>query len=387
MTSTTSADIVTASSQRHTSRQRLMDVLNGRVPDRVPISTYELVGYNSLAWENQQPSYRRLMDFIRDKTDCVAMWNPASNGTFQTTAAPVEITSRQWREGDAAITHRTLHTPKGDLTQTTKVLDGINTVWQTEHWCKSLEDVDRVLSVPYTPIDYDASDFVRIQGEVGERGIIMASLGDPLLFAAELMSMADYLIWAATETEHFARTVAILHERNQENVRRMLSANVVDLYRICGPEYATPPYLHPNLFERFVVPYVREMVDLVHSYGAKVRLHCHGKINRVLDMIVATGADAIDPCEPPPDGDITLAELKRRAGGRMCLFGNLELKLLEHGSLQEVESTVKLCMDSAKAGGGYVIMPTAAPINVPLAAKSEANYVRYIEAALEYGQY
>ena len=369
------------------SRERLLAVLDGRIPDRVPISTYELVGYNSRAWENQQPSYRRLMDVIREKTDCLAMWNPASNAIFLDTAWPVEITSRQWREGDALVTHRTLHTPKGDLTQTTKVVDGINTVWQTEHWCKTVEDVDKVMSIPFEPLDYDTSDFERIRREVGERGIVMASLGDPLLFAAELMSMADYLIWAATETEHFTRTVAALPERNQINLRRMLSVNVVDLYRICGPEYATPSYLPPALFERFVLPYVREIVDLVHASGAKVRLHCHGRINRVLDMIAATGADAIDPCEPPPDGDITLAEVKRRVGDRICIFGNLELKLLEHGSPQEVETAVKLCMDSAKAGGRYAIMPTAAPINVPLARKTEENYSRFIEAALEYGRY
>ncbi len=293
----------------------------------------------------------------------------------------------KWRKGDALVTHRALHTPKGNLTRITRVVDGINTVWQTEHWCKSVEDVDRVMSIPFEPLDYDTSDFERIRREVGERGVIMASLGDPLLFAAELMSMADYLIRAATETGHFARTAAALHERNQINLRRMLSVNVVDLYRICGPEYATPPYLPPALFERFVLPYVREMVDLIHSFGAKARLHCHGRINRVLDMIVATGADAIDPCEPPPDGDITLAEVTRRVEDRLCIFGNLELKLLEHGSPQEVEATAQLCMDSAKAGGRCVIMPTAAPINVPPARKTEENYMRFIETALAHGRY
>ena len=309
--------------------------------------------------------------------------------------------AQTWREADATITHRTLHTPKGDLSQTIKYIDHLNTPWQIEHWCKSLEDVDRALSVPYQPVDYDATDFARITQELGDHGIVMASLGDPLLMAAELMEFGEFTIWAATETAHFANTVCQMHERCMENLRRMLAVNVVELYRICGPEYATPPYLPPALFERFVVPYVTEMVDLIHSKGARVRLHCHGKIGRVLDMIVATGADSLDPCEPPPDGDITLAEVKRRVGHcvghrvgvggqtgkRMCIFGNLELKLLEHGSEDEVTETIKACMDAAKAGGGYVIMPTAAPINSPLSGKTERNYMRFIDAALEYGRY
>jgi len=57
-----------------TSRERLLAVLNGRMPDRVPISSYELVGYNSQAWENREVSYAHLMDTIRASTDCICMW-------------------------------------------------------------------------------------------------------------------------------------------------------------------------------------------------------------------------------------------------------------------------------------------------------------------------
>ena len=370
-----------------TSRERLLAALSHQPVDRVPISTYELVGYNSQAWENHEPSYRRLMEVIREKTDCLAMWNPRSNAAFLETACPVEIDASQHREGDATVTRRVMHTPRGDLTQTTKVFDRVHTVWQTEHWCKSPDDVDKALSIPYIPLDYDASDYARIRREVGDRGIVMASLPDPLLLAAELMEFGEYTLWAYRETEHFARTVAVLHERNQENLKRLLKANVVELYRICGPEYATPPYLPPGLFARFVVPYVKQMVEVIHAAGGRVRLHCHGRIARVLDGIVETGADALDPCEPPPDGDIALAEVKRRAGQALCLFGNLELKLLEHAAPEEVAAAVQACMGAAKAGGGYAIMPTAAPINVPLARKTEENYLRFIEAALEHGAY
>ncbi len=349
------------------------------------------------------------MAVIREKTDCICMWGPtpkakpqalsfdpsskderalalSSGHIFLESAYPVDMDVEAWREGKASVTRKTLHTPKGDLTQTTKVFDDVHTTWQVEHWCKSLEDVDKALSVPYEPLAYDASDYVRVKEEVGDNGIIMASTADPLWLAADLMELGEYTIWAMTETEHFAKTVAIMHERYMENLRRMLNTCVVDLYRICGPEYATPPFLPPRFFERFVVPYVSEMVDLFHSKGAKVRFHCHNNINQVLEMILATGADGIDPCEGPPDGDITLAEVKQRIGERMCIFGNIQLKVLEHGTLDDVEEGVKACMASAKAGGGYVIMPTAAPINSPLSEKTAENYLRYIETALAYGQ-
>ena len=126
------------------------------------------------------------------------------------------------------------------------------------------------------------------------------------------------------------------------------------------------------------MPYVAEMVDLIHSRGARVRFHCHGRTRHVLDMILETGADGLDPCEAPPDGDITLAELKESIGERICLLGNIQPKLLEQGAPDEVEEVVKACMASAKEGGGYVIMPTAAPFSTPLAPKTEENYLRFI---------
>ena len=298
-----------------------------------------------------------------------------------------DITGIEHREANAVITHYTIHTPSGDLAMTNKVLDDVHTIWTTEHWCKNLNDVDKALSVPFVPINYDFSDYTRIRDEVGDNGIIMSSIPDPLCLAAELMEFGEYTIWAMTETEHFARTIEVLHERLMENLKNMLDAQVVDLYRIYGPEYATPPYLPPRLFERFVVPYVKEITDLIHSRGAKVRLHSHGKINQVLDMILETGVDAIDPCESPPDGDISLAGIKKRIGDKISIFGNLQLKLLELASAEEVARAVIECMDAAKAGGGYVIMPTAAPINTPLDKKTEENYSCFIETALKHVRY
>jgi sugar phosphate isomerase/epimerase len=173
-----------------------------------------------------------------------------------------------------------------------------------------------------------------------------------------------------------------------ENLRRQLDCCVLDCYRIVGPEYFTPPYLPPSMFKRFVVPHVTEMTRLIQSRGGKVRLHCHGKIGRVLDMILDTGCDGIDPCEPPPDGDVELDEVKRKCQSRgVSVWGNLELKLLENGRPDQVRAEVIRIMNQAKEGGGFVLMPTAAPINLPLSPKTEANYRAFIEAGLEFGRY
>ncbi|MCL5098815.1 MAG: uroporphyrinogen decarboxylase family protein [Candidatus Omnitrophica bacterium] len=384
-----------SSNSEWTSRRRLLTALEGGIPDRVPINTYELAGLNSLDWYNQQPSYRGLMDYIRARTDCITNWNPQPAGDryigterFLCSDHPVEIKTRAEKIGSSTRTTHVCHTPKGDLRSVTQVDPRLYTTWNLEHWCKNTEDVDRALSVPYEPARYDASDYPRVSAELGDHGIVMASLGDPAYLAADLMSFQDFLVWAFEETEHYARTVETVAERVMENLRRQLACCPVDLYRICGPEYMTPPYLPPSMFERFMVPHLRKMTELVHAAGRKVRLHCHGRIGRVLDLILETGVDGIDPCEPPPDGDLELDKVKRRCQAHnVSVWGNIELKLLEQGDPRQVRAEVRRIMDQAKAGGGFVLLPTAAPINVPLSPRTEENYRAFIDAGLEFGQY
>ena len=378
-----------------TSRRRLLAALAGGVPDRVPINTYELAGRNSLDWYNQQPSYLGLMDYLRAHTDCITNWNPrpatdryTCEERFLCSDYPVEIESRTETDGQFQRTTRICHTPGGELRSVSQAAMDVYTTWQVEHWCKNTADVDKALSVPYEPARYDASDLPRVQAELGEQGLVMASVGDPAYLAAELMSFQEYMMWAFEETDHFARTVAVIAERVMENLRRQLDCCVLDLYRIVGPEYFTAPYLPPAMFRRFVVPHVTEMTRLIHARGGKVRLHCHGNMAQVLDMILETGCDGIDPCEPPPDGDIELDEVKRRCQARgVSVWGNIELKLLEQAAPGQVRAEVHKIMDQAKAGGGFVLMPTAAPISLELSPRTEANYKALIDAGIEFGKY
>lgn len=369
------------------SRERLLAVLHREIPDRVPISTYELCGYNSRSFENQEPSYQNLMNLIREKTDGITMWNPNSNQTLANTAYPVSITREESEANGYHIIRSTIHTPQRNLTQTGKYTDSVKTFWTVEHPCKTMEDIDVLMALPYEPVRFDASDYERVAKETGNHGIVMASLADPICTAMELMEFGEATVWALTEEDHFHQTLEELHRRNMINLRNMLETQPVDLYRICGPEYATPPYLPPAYFKKYVYSYLCEMTDLIHQYGKLVRIHSHGRIGCVLDMLLDTGADALDPCEGPPDGDITLAEVKKKAAGRAVIFGNLQLKLLEHASEEEVRRAVVSCMEAAKEGGGYVIMPTAAPINIPLSPKTERNYEVFIEEAWKLGFY
>jgi uroporphyrinogen-III decarboxylase len=335
------------------------------------------------------------MEYIRTYTDCITNWNPQPPNDryvgmdgFLGSSYPAPMETLTEQSSDFARTTTVLQTPKGELRQVTQKDPSVNTTWVVEHYCKTTADVDRALSIPYEPALYDASDYPRVLAELGDHGLVMASIYDPAYLAADLMSFEDFLLWISQDTEHFSRTVDVIAERVMENLRRQLQVCTVDFYRICGPEYMTPPFLPPAMFRRFMAPHLKSMVDIIHQAGSKVRIHCHGRIGRVLDMIIETGGEGIDPCEPPPDGDIDLAEVKRRClTSHVSVWGNMELKLLENGTAAQVRDEVRRIMDQAKEGGGFVLLPTASPANAPLSAKTEGNIMAFIDAGLEFGEY
>lgn len=370
-----------------TSRERLLAVLEGRIPDRVPVCCYELVGYDSHNFCNKEPSYRLLMDYIREKTDCIAMWNPASDAKIACTAYdPHFETIRESFPG--GYTEKTVVKIGGrTLQKQIRRFDNVYTTWTTEPLCKDSEDVEAIMSLPFVPYTFSTNDVGRIQSELGDKGLLMPGLSDPAYVAMALMEFGESMVWVMTETEFFADVVKELHRRNMINLERMLQTTPADMYRICGPEYMCPPYLPPKYFERFMLPYLSDMTAMIHRYGRKARIHCHGKVGKVIDMIAETGCDATDPCEEAPDGDTTLAELKARVGDRLALFGPMQLKLLESGTREDVVRETRRMMTEGKPGGRFVLMPTAAPINVPLSPQTEENYRAFIDTALSMAEY
>ena len=366
-----------------TGRERLLATLRRQPVDRVPISTYELTEFGPWAWAAAEPSYQRLRREVRERTEALPLWSPGMMPSLED--VPVEYT--RWEEADFTLTRMTVHTPRGELTAVTKEFPAVKTVWTVEHLCKTTEDIARYLSIPFHPMPVDTAGFAPLNDAVGERGLVLCDTGDAIGMVAGLFEFGEFTVQAMTEPALIRALCEQAHARVMHVLRGALEAGCGPLFRIWGPEYCTPPYLPPTAFRELVVPYVSEMVELIHRYGGYARLHCHGRTAQVLEMIVATGADAIDPLEPPPDGDIALAEVKARYGDRLILFGNMELKYLETETPEEIDARVREMMVAAKAGGGFVLLPTAAPINVPLSPRTEANYFAFIEAGHKYGGY
>lgn len=368
-----------------TSKERLLKCIAHEPIDRVPISTYELNGWNPRSWENNQPSYHRLMNAIRQHTDCMYLLDPAAT-LPEGFDSCTEI--QQWHEGPRHFTRRIAHAPCKRLEMLCRSDDGVNTTWTLEHLLKDPDDIGHYLALPYETPRPDMAGYLAVKEELGDRGVMLLSVSDPAAEAASLFGMTNFLVYALTEQDRMAYFLDALHARQLDYLKRILAHDVRDIIiRVYGPEYATPPYLPLALFRRYVGGYLREICALIREAGAIPRIHSHGRIATVLDDFAETAAMALDPLEPPPDGDIALMELKRRVGDRFCLMGGIELRDLEAGDRRQIDRLVREAMEAAKGGSGFVLMPTACPLDANLSARTEGNYLQLIESALQYGCY
>jgi uroporphyrinogen-III decarboxylase len=209
----------------------------------------------------------------------------------------------------------------------------------------------------------------------------MIDTPDPLCDAASLFDMGTFTIVAMTEPQLFGRLLDRIAAVLQPRTEAVSAALPGRLWRIFGPEYAGPPYLPPSLYEQYVVRYDRPMVQAIHTHGGFARIHAHGNLRDVLDSIVSTGCDGLDPIEPPPQGDVELAYVRERYGDKLVLFGNLEITDIENLPAPQFRKKVEQALREGTAGKGrgFVLMPSACPYGRKLSASTLRNYEIMLE--------
>lgn len=167
-----------------------------------------------------------------------------------------------------------------------------------------------------------------------------------------------------------------------EFVRRAIKAGAEIV--MLGDDYAynSGPMISPKHFKEFLLPGLKKMVSVVHDAGAYCVKHTDGNIMKIIDMIVETGIDGLNPIDPIAGMDI--AEVKKKYGDRICIIGNIDCgELLTTGNQQQVIEAVKECISKASKGGGHIMSSSN---SIHSGVKPE-NFIALIEATRRYGKY
>lgn len=369
-------------------RERLMATLRGEPVDRPAVSFYELNGLDENPYDPDpfniytDPSWLPLIELTKEKTDRIVMRGAVFAGRLPDPAESIATVETAIKDG-SIFTTKTIKIGSRLLCSRTRRDPDVNTVWTEEHLLKDVDDLKLFLEIPQQEFagKPDLDGVLSTEQKLGDSGIVMIDTPDPLCLAASLFDMATYTIIAMTEPELFTRLLERYSSILLPGIEAVARTLPGHLWRIYGPEYAAPPYLPPHLFREYVVRYDRPMVDAIRRNGGFARIHSHGRLMALIDDIVSTGAVALDPIEPPPQGDVELKYVREKYGQQLVLFGNLEVSDIETLPTEAFAEKVRRAIADGTSGRGrgFVLMPSASPYGRKLSQLALRNYEKMIE--------
>ena len=118
---------------------------------------------------------------------------------------------------------------------------------------------------------------------------------------------------------------------------------------LIGVGDAAASLVGPRLYEEFVLPYEKRLVDGLHAMGVKVRLHICGNIRRILPGIATLGCDMVDI-----DWMVPMEQARRELGPQPALAGNIDpVAVLRNGTPEKVTEAIAHCRQCA--GVKYIV--------------------------------
>lgn len=197
-----------------------------------------------------------------------------------------------------------------------------------------------------------------------------------------LMGMENYMIKLYQDPSFVHRVAEMVTQYNLKQLDLLIQAGL-DVLVVEDDIAATNNLLISRRhFLEFVNSYNRKLVEHAHRHGLKVVRHSDGNLWAIMECLIESKYDGINPLEPQAGMD--LKKVKEAYGKKICLLGNIDCKeLLPSGTGEGVEAAVKEAIEAAAAGGGYILCDS----NSLHPAVDPENCIAMFRATKKYGRY
>lgn len=215
-------------------------------------------------------------------------------------------------------------------------------------------------------------------------GAMMTAQGEPISTIYHMADLAELSIWSITAPHKVDELLKRLMVRSQVIYKQLLEQGVGDVFFMVGSELAAPPMVSRSTFQRWVVPYSRDLTAMVHSYGKKVIQHFHGQIKEILPDFLTMAPDALHVIEAPPIGNCTHTEAFEVLGDKIGLIGNIQYDEFRHLTPTQMDVAVRECLAECR-GKRFMLSPTAGPYEEVISDRQRDNYLQFMESGWAYG--
>lgn len=276
-------------------------------------------------------------------------------------------------------------TPYGELTRTA-MYPPDEPPWQVEKPVKDLKrDWPRLRSVMGEQGSWRWENAFADRDRIGDLGVYAVAIGIPQdwwFFQRE--GGYNAVFYDYTDDDAYMQEVFEFYTRYALAQLKAVALAGADEVML-GGSASSLSASSPLFFRKYDLPFIQKAARLCKQLGVFSHLHVCGRSNKVVAMVAEeSDVDVMEPLEEPPGGDVDIAQIKKRYGGRLCLKGNLNtFDFMLNASPAQVEEKAKQLIDACAAGGGFVLSTgDQCSHDTP-----DANLFKLVEVAKTYGRY
>jgi uroporphyrinogen decarboxylase len=362
-----------------TSRERMLAAIARKKPDVLPVTTHHVMPYFLKKQQNgiAIPEFFRKFGFDAINWHTAQLPNAKNNEYIDETQGTksfldsTRIISDQWQLTSEQIPDNTYNTVRYTITTPEKKLSMVlqsnaYTTWIIDFPIK--EDNDIEILEKYLPMPLaDLEGSKKAKEEIGDGGIVRSHIpstidmfGQPGTWqdACCMVGTQDLILKTYDDPKWVHRLLSVILKRKQEYIKS-LKGSAYDIVELGGGDGCTS-VISPAIFDEFVAPYDKILIDEAHKAGQRITYHLCGCKMALLDSIAEMGMDALETLTPVAmGGDSNLKVIKEKLGKKMCLIGGFDQNNYFVGcSEQATRDAVRKCFDEAGGEGGYIISPS-----------------------------
>ena len=245
----------------------------------------------------------------------------------------------------------------------------------------TMEDFERYIPPdPHRPERYAGIE--EAVATFGGSKAVIAHLNDVFSLPRYLLGYEALLMAIAAEPALVTALVELSVDVNLAMAKEVAARGVRIVYT--GDDYAgdTGPLMSPSHFRSLFAPGLRRVMGGFKELGLLVIKHTDGLLWPIIDMIVDSGIDCLDPIDPVAGMD--LREVKEKYGKRIALKGNVDCAhLMTLGTPAQVVAATKEALRAGGPGGGYILSSSN---SIHSMVKPE-NYMAMLDTLKEFGSY
>jgi hypothetical protein len=210
------------------------------------------------------------------------------------------------------------------------------------------------------------------------RGAMMLDLGEPIGVLYHAANLCEYPVWSITRRDEVSAFLRRLQGHFLAKYRWCLERDLADVYFLVGSELAAPPMVSHEVFREWIVPFQKELIDLIRSYGKLSIAHFHGRIRDLLPDFIELRPDGLHTIEEPPVGDCPLKHALEVVNDRIALIGTVQYDDFRALEPEAMRAEVRRVLALA-AGRRFMLSPSAGPYHPVLPERMRDNYLAFLE--------